>query len=127
MFLEWGLGGTSLQLAPGLRRKNKPCRKKKKTMKKKEKCAVIFKKPVSYCRFVSALERPVFTGAVTRVAVSLGLRLFKREGLGHPSILPSFIRWPVHTARHCAGLRGAVWNPVLAPPELTDQWEEVGS
>lgn len=29
-------------------------------MKKKEKCAVIFKTPVSYCRFVSALESPVF-------------------------------------------------------------------
>lgn len=41
-------------------------------MKKKEKCAVIFKKSVSYCRFISVLERPVFPRAATLVLVSRG-------------------------------------------------------
>ena len=60
-----GLGGTSLQLVLG--RTGKISRaERKKTMKKKEKCAVIFKKPVSYCRFISAWKRPAFTEAFIR-------------------------------------------------------------
>lgn len=121
-----------MQLAQGLHRKNKPCRKKKKkrkkTMKKKEKCAVIFKKPVSYCRFVSALERPMLTEACMLVVVSLGLRLCKGvKGRPGVSFSSSLITWSVHTAMCCIRLRGAVWNPVLAPPKLTDHQGKVGS
>ena len=50
-----------------------------------------------------------------------GLRLCKGGGMRHPSALPSFIRWSVHTTRRCAVLRGAMQKPVLIPPELTDQ------
>ena len=61
-----GLGGTSLQLVQGCTGKISRAERKKKTMKEKEKCAVIFKKPVSYCRFISALKWPAFTEAVIR-------------------------------------------------------------
>lgn len=61
VFSEWGLEGASRQLAQGLCWKNKPCRKKKITIKREEKCAVIFKKPISYCRFISALKGLMFT------------------------------------------------------------------
>lgn len=103
---------------------------RRKTTKKKEKCAVIFKKPVSYCRFVSVLERPLFPqGSHTHGGVP-GRRLCKKGGLGRPSVLHSFSRWSRYTcltcARHGAGLGGVVWKPVLAPTELTQQcgtWE----
>lgn len=54
------------------------------------------------------------------MVASLGLRLCKRGGLGHPSVL-SFIRRSAHIARHSAGLGGAVWGLVLVPPEITEQ------
>lgn len=53
MFSEWGQGGAFRQLAQGPWQKNKPCRKKKKPEERKM-CVVIFKKPISYCRFGSA-------------------------------------------------------------------------
>lgn len=70
--LRVGLGGASLQLAQGQYRKNKLCRKKKKTIKKKEKCAVIFIKPASYCRFGSAWKGQCSHSTATHVVASLG-------------------------------------------------------
>lgn len=95
------------------------------TMQKRANCAVIFKTPVSYCRFVSVVERPVFPqGRHTRGGVP-GLR---RCGGGRPgaSSSPSFIQRAVrvHVPDGCQPLRwawGVVWNPVLAPTELTEQ------
>lgn len=45
MFSEWGLGRASLQLAQGLHRKNKPCRKeKKKKTRRRKKNVLLFLK-----------------------------------------------------------------------------------
>lgn len=83
MFSEWGLGEASPQLAQGLRRKNKPCRKGgKNNEEKRKKCAVIFKKPVSYCRFVSVLESPVFAWCSHTRGGVLGQGSVKGEAWG---------------------------------------------
>lgn len=57
MFSEWGQGGRGFSAAgPGAMAEKQAVQKEKKKKKTEERkmCVVIFKKPISYCRFVSA-------------------------------------------------------------------------
>lgn len=72
--LEWGLGGASLQLAQGLHRKNKPCRKKKKT-KKKEKVLLFLKSSFPIADLYLCWTGLCSPSAATLVVASLGKAL----------------------------------------------------
>lgn len=95
-------------------------------MEKKEKCAVIFKKPVSYCRSVSALERPVFPSAARLEVASLSQGSV-RGGPGCPAVLHASTRSRVlNLCQAQCWAWGAVRNPDLPRRTHRPAWE-VGS
>lgn len=111
--LRMGLERASLQLAQGLRRKNKPCRKEKKTMKKKEKCAVILKSPFPIADLYLCWKGLRSPRAAVLVAASLsGGAVSGRPG----PFSPSFVRQVVsaHVLCLCQVLSWA-WGAAQSP------------